>query len=298
MTKKQLGAVALIGSAILWGPGPVVAKIALSEIPQFSLGFLRGVLATIIVFILFYRGGYLKIQRRDFWAFALAGLFGSVFNLGLFFYGIQFTSAMSAQAIFTTAPVINAIFSSLILKEKINNLQVLGVIIGMLGALTIASQVFLKTGKFEPGSLVGNFFIFLAAASWVGFIIVSKKLSQIGYHPITITSVSLILSMFCFLPLAFIENINNMAWMSSVGINGIIGIVYTGVFASVIAFLTFQTGLRLTSAFAAGVVIYLQPLVTTIVAIIVLNERLSVFFVLGALLIILGSFLATKKSLS
>lgn len=294
MNKKQLGILALLVSALCWGPGPIVSKLALTEIPQFSLGFLRGVVATVLVILLFYRQGYLRMDRKDLPLFILAGLFGSVFNLGFFFYGIQFTSTMSAQAVFTTAPLLNTVFSFLILKEWIKLVQVGGVLLGMAGAIVIALRTFFETGSLETGNIIGNAFVFLAAISWVGFIIISKKLSKKGYHPITITSHTLIISMFGFLPLAVLENMQDSAWTQTVGGLGLLGIVYSSVVAGVLAFLAYQTGLKLTSAFTAGVVIYLQPLITTVVASVVLNERISLSFAVGALLIITGSFIATQ----
>lgn len=293
MNNKRLGILALLVSVILWGMTPVVTKLALAEITPFSLAFLRAVISTSIVFILFYKKGYFKIKREDLKIFIIAGFLGSVFNLVFFLLGVKLTSAINTQTIFTINPVLTAILASALLKEKIKRVQYVGIFIGLLGALTVAAREFFETGSFNEGSMIGNLFIFFAALSWVGYILVSKKLSK-KYSPITITGYSFLVSLFVFTPIAFFENYQNLNWVSHLTFNGFFGIFYQGVFASVIAFLAYQTGLKLTSAFTAGVILYLNPIVTTLVAVPVLGEKITTPFIIGAILIIVGSVTATQ----
>lgn len=90
------------------------------------------------------------------------------------------------------------------------------------------------------------------------------------------------------------KNWQNFNWIYSLSAKGISGILYQGIFASVLAFLAYQTGLKLTSAFAAGVILYLGPVVTTFVAVPVLGEKVTLPFLIGAALIIVGSAIATQ----
>lgn len=293
MTQKQLGILALLASVFLWGPGPVITKITLWEIPPFSLAFLRGAISFFIVFVLFFPKGYFKVKKEDLKKLIFAGLLGSFFNLGFFFWGIRLTSAISAQTIFTINPILTAILASFLLKEKIKPVQFFGIIIGLAGAILIALRDFFETGQLSNGSLLGNFFIFLAAISWVGYILTSKNLSR-SYSPITITSFSILVGFLAFIPLAVWENLQGISWISAVTYQGFFGVLYQGVFASVLAFLAYQTGLKLTSAFAAGVILYLNPVVTTLVAVPVLGEKITPTFLAGAVLVIAGSIIATQ----
>ncbi len=292
MIKKYGGILALLVSVLCWGPAPVVSKIALAEIPQLSFAFLSRFIAVLILVIAFLPKGYFKINKKDFWWFVLAGLTGTTLNFSFFLYGVVLTTAMNAQVIFTTAPIITAIFAIFILKEKINKIQIFAVILGFLGAVIIAAKDFF--GNSHSGSLLGDFLIFLSALSWVFYILLSKKLSK-KYSPITITAYSFLVSSVIFAPLAVTENIyGGSAWLNHLNFVGIFGILYQGIFASVIAFSAYQIGLKLTSAFAAGVVLYLNPVVTTIIAVYVLHEKISGAFIVGALFIIVGSLIATQ----
>lgn len=286
--QKYFGVIALLVAVFLWGPAPVITKLALVEIPQFSLGFLRSLLATAILLSLFYPRGYFKIEKRDLVKFIAVGLTGSVFNVGFFFYGLQKTTASAAQAIFTIVPVINAVLAYFILREKIKPIQAGGVLIGLAGAVMVATGG-MEGGRFNSGALLGDFFIVLAAVSWVFYILISKNLSK-RYSPFTITSWLFLVSLFAFMPLMIVENIvNGTVWLGQVSFVGLFGIFYQGVFASVLAFLAYQAGLAATSAFLAGVVLYLNPIFTTIVAAKVLDEKIGAQFLIGTFLIIAGS---------
>lgn len=296
MEKKRLGILLLLASVLLWGPAPVITKLTLLEIPKFSLAFLRALISTAIVFALFYKKGYFRIEKKDRLMFVAAGLLGSVFNLMFFFFGVALTPAINVQTIFTVNPVITAVLAAVLLKEKISPIQFVGVAIGLLGALIVALRDIFETGSFNPGNTLGNAFIVFAALSWVGYILISKKLSY-RYSPITIASYSFLVSLFAFTPLAFFESWQNINWTAHLTFNGFFGIFYQGVFASVLAFLAYQGGLKLTSAFLAGVILYLNPLIAVLVAVPVLGEKVTPPFLLGAGLIIAGSMIATQYEL-
>ncbi len=293
ISQRKLGLLLLLATVFLWGPGPVVTKLALEEVPQFSLAFLGRLLALVCMVFVARKGKAFAIEKKDMGMFFLAGLFGQGLNLGLFFYAIQHTSAMTAQAIFALAPVATAIFAFVFLKERIAALQVAGTLIALGGALLITMEEILLGGSLSGGAFRGNIVMVFAMLSWVAYILVSKKLS-LRYSPVTITLYSFLVGLFLFLPFAFVENARSMAWIGSVGFQGWFGVFYQGIFASVLAFLAYQTGLKLTSAFAAGIVLYLNPIATAIVAVPVLGEHLSTLFVIGTGLILSGSFIATQ----
>lgn len=293
---RYLGLIFLVGAVLCWGPAPVISKLALSEVPQLSFAFLSRFLALTIITLLFFRKDIFKIKKVDLPKLIFAGLAGAVFNVIFFLYGIQLTKASDAQAIFTAGPVINAVFAHFILKEKIKSIQMIGVFIGFFGALVIAGKDFFTTGSLNLGSMQGNFLIFLASVSWVVYIILSKELSH-KYSAYTISFYSFLVASVSFFPMAILENIFNSSWIAHVGFAGIFGIFYQAVFASVIAFLFYQTGLKLSTAFMAGVVLYLNPVLTTIVAVPVLEEKISLPFIVGTALIISGSIIATQYEL-
>ena len=284
----------LLLAVFLWGPNPVITVVTLQQIPPLTLGFFRLAFAAVIAAVFFVPRGYLRIKRNDIPVFILIGLFGSSLNMAFFLFGLRHTTAMTAQAIFTATPVFTAIFAYLILKERIQFLQVIGVAVGLVGSLFIALRAFFETGNFEDGSLFGNSLVFVSLLMWVAYILMSKSLSE-RYSPFTLTGFVFIFGGVSFIPLAVWENMQiGLDWVHAVTLGGVLGVVYQGAVASFIAFIAYQIGLQLTTAFAAGGVLYLGPVITTAFAVPILGEKVTWPFIVGVLLIVIGSFVATQ----
>ena len=295
MSQRTLGILALLLSTIFWGAGPVFSKIGISQIPPFSFAFLRLSLALILILPFLFALKHHKIAKTDIKRFILIGIVGSGLNAIFFMAGLSKTTASTASAIFATVPLLNAVAASLVLKEIPSAARILGVMIGFLGSaiITLGSE-FESAAQF--GDVGGNLLVFGAAIFWVFYIVLSKELLN-KYQPITITTYSFLVGAVTLFPLAIFEIIKEPNWYQNVGINAIIGLVYGAVFAGLLAFIFFQWGLRLTSAFEAGISTYLQPVITALIAIPVLGEFPQPIFITGTVLILGGIFLATTYEL-
>lgn len=294
MSKRNLGILALVGSMLFWGPGPVVIKLGLTEVPPYSLAFLRLFLAWLIVLpFFFFNEHHKKIARKDLPLFLLMGIFGSGLNVLFFMSGIIRTTANSSAAIFAAVPLVNAVAAGIILREKETPVRIIGVVIGFFGSLLIAFAPIIsgKTGS-ESGDIIGNFFIVGAVLSWVTYIIGSRGL-LLKYSPLTLTTFSFFMGACCLFPLALNEFLNNPNWIFDVHFKGWFAIFYATIFSSVVPYSLYNWGLKQTSAFLAGLVNYLNPVMASIAAAIVLKEQPTLIFLGGTTLIFLGVFLAT-----
>lgn len=292
MSKRTLGVLALLAAALIWGIGPVVTKVGLEEVPVFSLGFLRNVLGMAILLPFAYKG-FKKIKRKDILRLTLIGLFGSGLNAIFFFAGLSRTSATASAAIFATVPLVNALAASYILREKPTLVRMLGVIVGFLGSLLIALGPALLGGSRIDGDVLGNLLVVGSVFFWVAYIIGSKKLLE-DYPPLTLVTFSMLIGTIALLPLFVLELLNNPLWYLNAGGGAGLAILYGGVMSGVLAFTLFQWGMQYTSAFEAGIVVYLQPPVTDFFAVAFLGENLSPLFIIGTVLILGGVFLATS----
>lgn len=293
MSKKNLGILALILAMISWGPAAVITKIGLTEVPPFTYGFLRYLIASVILLPFFFAFGHYKIDRKDIPRILMVGFFGSGLNLIMFMSGLSRTTAVSATAIFATVPVVNAFAASLILRERPAASRVFGIIVGLVGSFIIAvAPAIYGTAKSGGGDILGNIFILGAVISWVTYIIISKELLH-KYSPLTITTYSFLVGVVTIFPLAFVELMNQPEWFLKVDHKGVMALVYSAVFASVVPFFLYQWGLKRTSAFEAGVVNYLNPVMGAFWAAIILHEQPSFVFYVGTSLIFTGVFLAS-----
>lgn len=294
MTKRRLGILALLGATLFWGAGPVITKLGVREVPPYSLAFLRFFLAVVLLLPFFLASRHRKIQRSDLPKFLMAGLTGSGLNAIFFMAGISRTTAISSAAIFATVPLVNALAATLILREKASSVRIFGIAIGLIGSLLIAlGPKFLGVGNGQaPGDIWGNLLVGISVVSWVTYIILSKEL-LVKYSPLTVTTISFMVGTIFLLPFFFVELISNPSWYLAMTQVGIISIIYGAIFAFVLSFLLYQYGLKQTSAFEAGAVLYLNPVLASIFAIPILGEWPTPIFLVGTGLILGGVFLAT-----
>lgn len=291
MSNKKLGLLALLSTSFLWGLGPVVTKIGLSEIPPFSFAFLRTFLAFLILLPFIFGMKHHKILKSDIFRFIIIGFFGSGLNAIFFMSGLALTSASTSAAIFATVPLVNAIAASFILRERPTVVRILGVAVGFLGSLivTLGPAAVHTASSSSPGNLL----ILGAVVSWVVYIIVSKEL-LVKYSPLTLTTYVFLVASISLFPLAVWDWITHPDWILKVTSSGLLALGYGSVFAGILAYVFFQWGMKQTSAFTAGIFTYLQLPLAILFAIPILGEKPSLSFLLGTTFILGGVFLATS----
>lgn len=287
---------ALIMTATLWGLAPLAIKIALLGFSPFSLSFLRfGFALLVLLSVLIFK----KVpfpERKNFFKVMIICMFAS-FNMALFAWGIQFTTTVTSAVIYTIVPVITAIFGYILFKDKLNVLQIIGVIVAFLGLLLIIFlPVFEKGESWEIGSLYGNAVVFMAALSFAVYSLGSQHLSK-KYSPLTISAVSILTSLLIFSILVFFENYEQSAIFSFTDFRSLAAIAYLGIGSTFLTFLLYQWLIKSTNAFIASLNGYIQPVITVLAGSFFLKERISSLFIFGAALTLLGVFMASNLSL-
>ncbi|HLD11679.1 MAG TPA: DMT family transporter, partial [Patescibacteria group bacterium] len=115
------------------------------------------------------------------------------------------------------------------------------------------------------------------------------------YSPMTITFYSFFIGGLFFLPFVFLEYAQDPFWMLHLDIRGIIGILFGVFLSSGLAYFLLQWGLSRMKLSDIGVFVYLDPIVTTLVAVPLLGERFTPLFLLGAFMVFLGIFVAERR---
>lgn len=287
MNKKHRAILALISASIIWGITGPVMKLTLQSVPIFSLAFIRFFFASLILFPFVYKK--LSINIKDLPILILCAGLGVTFNIAFFFWGLTLTSALNSGIIIATAPLFILLGAAIFLKEKITRRLMIGLIIGITGiGIIISRDVFQNGISLSP---LGDFIILLSLLAFVFYDILSKKLFK-KYSPLTITFYSFLIGAISFFPASYYEFVNNPAWMTGLKSNALFGIIFGIFFSSFAAYSLWQWGLSKIDAGQAGFFYYLDPVASTIGAVILLSEKITQPFVLGAMLIFLGLFFA------
>jgi len=281
---------ALILAHIIWGANFAVAKVTLQEIPPSTLAFFRFALASLLLAPFFLaETKKIKIKTADLPKLVLVGILMVTLNITFFFAGIEKTTVINASVLTLIIPMLSVILSWWFLKEHIFIVNLIGIILGLVGAMVIVGFPEVTS---QTSTLIGNILIVLAAISWVVGALVSRKLLK-TYSSLEVTAIIFMVGTVTFFVPAAIEYIKNPAWVGNITSLGILGLVYMTLLSSVSAYFLFEWGLSRTSVITADLFQYIEPFVATIVAILVLGEFISMPFAIGAVLIIIGVYLGT-----
>lgn len=187
-------------------------------------------------------------------------------------------------------PLTVAILGYLFLREKVTAYQILGVILGFLGVLFIVLQSASTPNILTLGTPLGNIIIFIAVIIFSFYIVLSRGLSRI-YSPITISFYSFVSSVVLLGIALPIEVSSSTFSITSFSKEAIFDILFLGVVSSVIMYYLHQFGIRRTSAFISSFVFLIASITASIPAIFLLKEELTLSFLSGTVLILLGVFL-------
>lgn len=284
--RSTLAFIALLIATSIWGANATVMKITLTTVPVFSLAFLRFFGATLLLLpFVFHK---LSFKKHDLPLMLLCAVLGVTLNIGFFLLGIKLSTALNSAIIMATTPLITLFFARLFLKEKISRKLVIGSILGTLGIGIIITKDFAHGLNLMP---IGDTFLLLATIAAVAHEVVTKKLS-FTYHAPIITFYSFLFGCLSFLPFAVLEFVKNPAWTTALVPSSYFGIFYGILLSSFVAFSLWDWGLAQTDVAKVGFFSYLQPVITTVTAVMFLSEKITITFVIGSVFIVLGLFTA------
>jgi drug/metabolite transporter (DMT)-like permease len=192
----------------------------------------------------------------------------------------------------STIPVL-IIFISLIFKtEKINGTQILGLMLSITGVITIITK--LDFGKLVSLDLnKGDLGLLIAMLSWAIYSTMLKT-HKTGLKYLTFMSVIVSIGLIFLFP-QFLFELNNQ---QIIKFNIIVFLItgYVVLFAGLGSYILWNKAVIIVGPNKAGIFLHLMPVFSSFMAIFLLNERLMNFHVIGAIIIIIGIYLSSKKS--
>lgn len=291
---KPLPYLALIVAHIIWGANFVVAKVTLNEFPVMSLAFLRFALAFLLLLpFVFTAPKQTRTLKFDHLPRLIAvGIFMTTLNIALFYEGIKLTTAIDASVLSMCIPIISVVACWIFLKEKIFTANLVGIIIGFIGSISVIGLPLLFVSRLDNLNLLGNGLIILSAVSFVAGSIFSEKTVKF-YTPLMMTTIIFLVGAVSFFIPAVLEYVKNPTWITHVSLLGLLGFLYITFLSSISAFFLLMWGLARTNIVQANLFHYIEPAVAATIAVPFLGERISFSFIIGTCLIILGSYFGT-----
>lgn len=292
MSKRHLAFLAAFGASFIYGVNHTLAKDLMPKyIEAYGFIMLRVLGAAILFWITSLFLPSEKIDRKDWWRIILCALFGMTINMLMFFKGLQLSTPINSSVVITLSPVILLILSALFLKEKITWLKGSGIAIGLVGAL-ILILFGAKTQANAPNIPLGNTLFIINAIAYSVYLILVKPLTA-KYASVTLMKWFFLIAVFTNAPIALPQFLE-VQWSSlPPSVIGVMLFVVIG--TTYLTYLFNVFALRQLKPSTIGAFIYLQPLIATLVAIILGADTLTTIRVVAASLIFLGVYLSTKR---
>lgn len=285
---KIYGALTLV--SLVYGINYSILKIMIPDyMGPYGLTVYR-VTISAAIFWLFYSFSKEKINwKADGIRLFLSALMGAGLNMLLFYKGISMTTAINGSIIMTLTPVLVLIWASTLNKEKITRLKILGVFIGLIGAIIIIVQ---PDSSISFGKWEGDLLVFLNAGVYAAYLVIVKPLMK-KYKPLTIATWIFTMAIFIVLPAGWSEatQIDFAILPSKI----LLCMAYSIIIVTVMVyFLNIWTLVRVDSS-VVGSFIYLQPVFATLTAILFFAESFQLRHLIAALFVFAGVWLVTKK---
>lgn len=231
-----------------------------------------------------------KIEKKDYIKLFVAAVFGVVVNMLFFLKGLEYTTPIHASAIMVIVPIIILVLSAIILNERVTKLKILGVVLGLIGALVLT--IYGKSARAADNVALGNLMIFLNAISYSIYVILVKKLTE-KYNPLTFIKWLFLFGLIMLIPFGYSE-LQSVKWESFTPyITFSVSFVVIG--ATFGTYLLNPFALSKLKASTVGIFIYLQPVIAGLFALTMGADFIDTFKILAMLLIFTGVYLVSLK---
>lgn len=273
---------------LFYGAGFAVSKMVMPEfIKPFGFIFIRVSTVTVLFFILHYFWQREKVERKDFLLMAVCGLFGVVINQEMFFMGLSITTPINAALIMIMTPILVFIISFFMAHEKVTWQKVLGILLGAAGAFIIISG---KGFSFSGYTVLGDFFILINATSYAIYLVIVRPLMK-KYHPLTVIKWVFFFGLFP-VTLFGIRQFVNIEWHAFTT-QAWLGVAFIVICTTFFAYLLNMLALREVHSSVVGAYIYLQPILATIISMLLGKDHLTIEKIISALFIFTGVYLVS-----
>jgi len=279
-----------------WGLSYIAIKVGLRYLSPMELISARLILAAPVLYLILRAKKITINWRQDKLLLFLCGL---VIFLHFFVMasGMKTVEATNTSWILTTAPIFIALLSWLFLKERFGLFATAGLVVATAGVLVLMSGGNLTHLGWLAST--NDWLVFSSCLTWAVYTILGRIVTR-RHDSLAATFVMVLIPAVLIAPWVLVgsgfSHLMAMPWQ------GWAAVVFLGVFCLAIAFWLWIEGLSRHPAAKVGIYLYVEPLITTLAAMLLLKEKLTLATIIGAAAIFAGVYLsgldANKKNIS
>ena len=290
-SKRNIGPLLIILAGCFWGSmGIFVRRLStfgFSPIQIVALRITVAALAFSLLLLIKDRSGF-RIALRDLPLFLGLGFGSILFFTVCYFSAITIMPLSTAAILLYTSPIWIMLMSVLFFREKLNRIKLIALALAFAGCVLVSGIS--GEGLTMTGLLLG-----LGSGIGYGLYSILGTIALRKYSPYTVTTYTFLFaaagSWLVCSPADMISKFSAAENLAGL----LLFCVLTGLVTAVIPFLAYTLGLRTVEASRAGILATIEPLVATLVGIVVFSEPLTLLSGLGIVLILAAVVLLNRK---
>jgi drug/metabolite transporter (DMT)-like permease len=285
----------LILANVFWACSYVAAKIALRDVSVNMMLALRlGIAALVLLPLLIAKRKSLHLTRKDLPQLLLLALVGFVINKLLEYGGLALTTASDVALLITSESIFTAALSWLLLRERFKPMTGAALLLGFAGVYLIIERSLIPNIPSGGGAwrIVGDLLVVLALVFETLYTVRGKAL-LVKHSPLLVTAAAIVGSMVFWIPVAGWEVLHS-GW-HPISLPGWLAIGWMAIMSTAVAYLMWFQGLAKVDGSAAAATLFIQPLLGTVLAIVLLGDQLTPMTIVGGILIIISVSLISRN---
>lgn len=295
MTKdKWQGHFAILATNFIFGLNTPIAKTIVPDwISPYALTLVRMSFATLIFWSVGLFSKKEQVTYRDLVTIFFGALFGLVGAQLSFANALRYTSPVNISIIAAMTPVAVMLLAALVLKEPITLKKAAGVLIGASGALLIIMQSTAVSSSKE-GNMIGNLLCVVNVITYAIYLVITRPVSQ-RYTPVTLMKWMFLFSALISIPLGISDLPKAKVFSDATSLNIILRLFYIVIMATGIAYFLVPMALKRIRPTTVSMYNNVQPIVASIIAIMIGQDTLSWDKPIAACLVFTGVYLVTQS---
>ena len=274
----------LLNTVVFFSTYEVVNKAIAGEINLIQVNFLRFLIGGLFLlpFAMISLRGRTAPNPKTVLAAIPIGVLNVCISMTFLQWSIILSGAAIAAVLFSCNPIFVAVFSRLILGEKMSKHKVMGLILGILG-VTVTFFEGLTSGNVI---LTGTLFAVMAALFFGLYTVLGKRLcGDLGST--MMNSISFISGSLILMPILYLTNQPVFNFDPS----ALIPLIYLSICVTGLAYLTYFAALKDMPANVGSSIFFIKPIAASILAITFLGEKITLFLLVGGALVLAGMYL-------
>ena len=289
--KKVLIFFAFISVYVIWGSGYLLNKIAVQELDPLMLASVRFITSGVIIFLISILLKFsLKISKKQLINSIIAGFLFLSFGNGMLVWALLYVDSSFAALEISAQPLIILILMRIIYGTKIKQMSIIGIVLGFIGIYLLVGQ---KEILEQDNSILGMTMIFLCMTSWaLGSLFVAK--ADLPKNFFVNTGYQMITGGFTLLIFSLLIN-EKWIWPNEWELKTQYSVVFLILFASIIAFTSFNYLLKVVSPEKVATSTYVNPIVALFLGWYFLNEKITNQSLIASIILLTGVYFINSK---